>query len=302
MLLSKMASKLDTMGWKRRMRKARHGWPAHSCSGVKFYNSPKVQYRYRESGQGKTIVFAADPPATLELYDELIELYAKTFRVIIVEMPAMGFSTARGNYYFGFHETNDDLACFLRDVAGADSILAFSCVGGLAAVDIAVRYPELVSHLTLIQTTDWIGFQIWKKSRDPKNILAKPFLGQLGMRKLAASRAPMWFNLAVGKRDKVDPFCQCAQETLGHGAGWALASAFQLYIRGDRSPLGKPNQPTLLIWGLLDGSHQPQSITHAKNLSDNIKIITSEEFGHFGELEAPESVFGMITKFLKANP
>ena len=254
-MLTRLAARLDTSGAKRKMRAFREGWPAKTRADIRFFDTGLTQYRYRERGSGPAIVFAADPPVTLEMYDALIDTFAQRFRVIVVELPAMGFSAARASYGFGFRESADDIATFLKNVAGGGAILAFSCAAGMAAVDVAARYPSLVSALALIQTTDWEGFQRWRAARDPKKILARPFLGQLAMRKMGPQRAPDWFKLATGNRAMVEPFCACAAETLEHGAAWSLASAYQRFLRAGPSPVGKPKQPILVLWGKADSSH-----------------------------------------------
>lgn len=297
MVLSRLAARLDTWNGDARARAFRTGWPAKTRDDISFFDTGKVQYRYRARGAGRTIVFAADPPGTIELYDELLALFATRFRAIVIEAPAMGFSAARGGYGFAFRETNDDIARFLEAVAGPGAVLAFSCAAGLGAADIAARRPDLVSALVLLQTTDWDGFQTWKAKRDPKKILAKPFVGQLAMRKIAASRAPMWFDLAVGRRDMMAPFCACAAETLAHGAGWALASAYQRYIYDGPSPLTAARQPTLAIWGAADRSHGPDAPARAMNLASRVERITLDGIGHFPELEDTRRTFELISDF-----
>ncbi len=297
-MLTRLAARLDTSGAQRRMRRFRSEWPAASRPDIRFFDTGLTQYRYRERGAGRTIVFAADPPVTLEMYDALIDAFAKRFRVIVFELPAMGFSVAREKYGFGFHESADDVAKFLKGVAGEGAILAFSCAAGMAAVDIAVRHPSLVSALTLIQTTDWEGFQRWKAARDPKKILGKPFVGQFAMRKLGPKRAPDWFRIATGDRAMVEPFCQCAAETLERGAGWPLASAYQRYLGGARSPLGRPRQPILVLWGKGDRSHGPDAPERARTLGDAVRVIEIDHVGHFGDLEDTPLAYDVITRWL----
>ena len=296
--LSRLATRIDTSGSKARMKEFKTGWPATASKDVKFYRSQKVQYRYRERGTGPTIVFSADPPVTLEMYDELFELYAPHFRVIAVELPAMGFSAPDKGYRFGFRETNDDIAEFVHAVAGEGAILAFSCVAGLGAVDVAVRYPDLVSRLVLIQTGDVEAFQLWKQGRDPKGVLAKPFMGQYVMKKIAPSRMPDWYDLVLGQRQRMDQFCACADESFKHGALWALASAYQLYL-GPEAAIGRPDQPILAIWGLKDGSHPAENIESAKRIGDQVTHHTLPEARHFPELEDPEAVLKLIRDFLE---
>ncbi len=297
-MLTRLAARLDTWGAAGRLKEFRTGWPAKSREDIRFFDTGLTQYRYRERGSGPAIVFAADPPVTLEMYDALLATFAQRFRVIVVELPAMGFSVAREGYGFGFRESADDVAAFLRGVAGERSVLAFSCAAGMAAVDIAARHAPLVSALTLIQTTDWQGFQNWKAARDPKKILEKPFLGQLAMRKMGPKRAPDWFRLATGDRAMVEPFCACAAETLRRGAGWPLASAYQRYLGPAVSPIGKPEQPILVIWGKADKSHGPDAPARAKSLGEHVRVVEVDHVGHFGDLEDTPLAYRLITEWL----
>ncbi len=299
-MLTRLAARLDTAGAKKRMRAFREGWPAKTRADIRFFDTGVTQYRYRERGSGRTIVFAADPPVTLEMYDALIETFAQRYRVIVVELPAMGFSAARESYAFGFRESADDLAAFLKGVAGEGVVLAFSCAAGMAAVDVAARYPALVSALALIQTTGWEGFQRWRAARDPKKILAKPFLGQIAMRKMGRQRAPDWFRLATGNRAMVEPFCQCTAETMSHGAGWPLASAYQRYLAPGPSPIGRPTQPILVLWGKADKSHGADAPANAKTLGGQVRVIEVDHVGHFGDLEDTPLAYRLITEWLDA--
>jgi pimeloyl-ACP methyl ester carboxylesterase len=285
------------MGAQERMRRFKEGWPASASPGVSFNRSPKVQFRYREAGRGKTIVFTADPPMTLETYGALIDAFAREFRVIIVELPAMGFSAVSEDFGFGFRETNEELASFLRAVAGERAIFAFSCVAGLAGVDLAVRYPELCSHLALLQTGDVAAFADWKARRDPKRILAKPVIGQMVMKHLASKRMPDWYALSVGKREMVAQFCQCAAESFRHGALWSLASAYQRYM-DEQAVLSPPDQPLLSIWGERDQSHPVESRHSIKRLVPEAECVSLSDLGHTPELEDPARVLELIRAFL----
>lgn len=294
--LKRIAALIDTYPGKSRMQRFRSGWPAVASDDIKFYQSPKVQYRYRESGEGMPIVFTADPPATLEFYDELLSLFSTRFRTIVVELPAMGFSATTASFGFGWRETNDDLAGFLRDVAGTGAVLAFSCVAGLAAIDIAVRKPNLVSKLVLLQTGSVEAFARWKATRDPKGILGRPILGQLAMKRLAHKRMPQWYQLSVGNQGKLEHFCHCARESFSHGAIWSLASAYQSYMDPDIT-LGIPEQPILAIWGLADRSHPTGNADTARALSDRVRFIAYQDLGHAPELEDPARIFKDVCEF-----
>ncbi|MEY4271025.1 MAG: hypothetical protein RLZZ58_2241 [Pseudomonadota bacterium] len=296
-LLSRLGIGLDTWGGRAKMGRFRGGWPSRTSADIKFHRADLVQYRYRDVGSGPTIIFTADPPMTLENYDALIAAFAPRFRVVVVELPAMGFSAAAPGYGFGFRETNDSLAAFVRDVGGAGSILAFSCAASLAALDIAHRSPELVSRLCLIQGGGVAAFARWKAGRDPKGILARPLLGQMAMKRMAPRRMPQWYRLSVGRKDQVDHFCACADTAFRNGAMWSLASAYQLYMN-QTDELPQPHQPILSIWGDADRSHPADNAHSLAGLYDNVSCVTLAGLGHTPELEDPAQVFAAITAFL----
>lgn len=291
-----MATLIDTNGWRRRYTNAAQGWPNNSRSGITFVRTGKAQYRCRITGEGRSLVFVADPPVTIEAYDGLFAVLSEHFRCVVIEAAAMGFSAANTSFGFAFEETNDDLALVLRQIAGEGAILAFSCVGGLAAVDIAVRYPELVAGLFLLQTTDVAGFLAWKRDRDPKGLLRKPFLGQIGMKRLARDRAPRWFEFAVGRQDAIAPLCRCAEQGFAQGMQFSLASIFQRYLV-ENIQLGTPSQPLSVVWGARDRSHDEKSLLRVGNLAPHAEIIVREDLGHFAELENPEVIKGLLLSF-----
>ena len=296
-LLTRLGARIETWGGAAKMARFRTGWPATATPHVKFHRTAKVQYRYLEAGSGRTIVFTCDPPMTIEVYGPLVAAFAAHFRLIVVELPAMGFSATTADYAFGFRETNDDLAALLREVAGEGSIFAFSCAASLAALDLAGRMPELASHLALIQAGGTEAFAIWKAGRDPKGILAKPIVGQLAMARMAPKRMPQWYGLSVGRKEQIPHFCDCAGRSFAHGAMWSLASAYQIYMN-QQGELPRPQQPILSIWGAADRSHPAGNQHSLARLYEGVRTVTFDDLGHTPELEAPDLVLAAILDFV----
>lgn len=297
-MLARLGARIDTWNGAAKMERFLTGWPASASPNVRFHCTPMVQYRYLDEGNGPTIIFTVDPPMTIEVYGPLVAAFSARFRVVIVELPAMGFSAARGKYTFGFGETNDDLACFIRAVCGEGSIFAFSCAASLAAIDIAQRMPELASHLCLIQAGGTQAFAIWKAARDPKGILGRPVIGQLAMQRMAPRRMPQWYGLSVGRKEQIAHFCSCAQRSFAHGAMWSLASAYQLYL-DQRGELTQPPQPMLSIWGSADRSHPASNVHSLARLYRGVETVTFDALGHTPELEDPALVLAAIASFVE---
>jgi len=299
-LMQKLALRMDAAFNAKHIAGLREGWAARIRDDVKFHETEHVVFRYREAAGpdgAKTLVFCADPPVSLEQYDELLGLASQDFRVIVFELPGMGFSPSKRAFRFGFEQTNDNIAAFLRAIAGDGAVLAFGCGAGLGAIDIARRFPELVSALVLIQVADVAAFARWKAARDPKQLLAKPVIGQLALRRMGRERMPVWFRLALGRKDHEHRFCSCSGEAMDEGALWSLASAFQVYLRDDLD-LPPVAQPTLALWGETDRSHPREHWTSTANLAENVEQHRFPELGHFPELQEPATVFPVIRDWL----
>ncbi len=235
------------------------------------------------------MVFLCDGPATLELYDALIERLASRYTVIAFETPGNGFSVPKPAYSFSFQRTNNTVARFLKTIAGERSILAFSCGGAYSAIDIAVRFPELCSHLIIIQAPSWSEEMSWKKRRDPTGAISTPVIGQILFPRMMRARAPQWYELSMAKTSLVNHFCSCTDIAFSEGATFALPTLFQNYLDGAAAPFGLAEQPALVIWGEQDRSHEETDKASAKELAKNVDMVSLSHVGHFPELEDPES-------------
>ncbi|HYU09474.1 MAG TPA: alpha/beta hydrolase [Gemmatimonadales bacterium] len=236
----------------------------------------------------QTLVLAADPPVVIEQYDELFQCLEKSFRVIVFEVPGFGFSMPSSGFRFDFRQLNDLVAEFLRQLGLAPYILAFPCVAAYGAVDIAKRFPELISGVVLIQAPSWTEEVKWKHGRDRQGLLSTPIIGQLALQILKRRRAPKWFDAAVGKREMLSQFVATTDDAFSHGACFCLASAFQRYLTDAPQPLSVINQPSLVIWGEADKSHRHTDKSSSKLYCPSAKNLRFKRAGHFPELEEPE--------------
>lgn len=300
-MLKRAAAQLDKRNWRSRIRQARRGPASTRCPDIAFYEDDTCCIRYRKTGRGPAIVFLCDGPATLELYDELVAQLAPHFTVIAFETPGNGFSVPKPGFSFDFTPSNDTIARFLRATAGEQSTLAFSCGGAYAAIDIAVRYPELCQQLVIIQAPSWHEEMRWKARRDPRGLISTPFLGQLVFPTQVQSRAPSWYRLSMAETPLVDRFCSCTQHAFEDGATFALPTLFQNYLSGDEQPFGLAEQPTLALWGTQDRSHTETDKASSSTLARSVTIKTLDHVGHFPELEDPSGFKQLVGEFLSAR-
>ncbi len=297
-MLRRLAAQLEKRQWRSRIEAVRNGLPASSCAGLSFYEDDTSFIRYRKMGNGPAIVFLCDGPATLEAYDHLFSVLAKSYTVIAFETPGNGFSVAKPGFSFNFQHCNDAVARFLNDVAGEQSILAFSCGGAYAAIDIAGRYPELCSQLVIIQAPSWNEEMRWKKHRDPRGLLSTPFLGQMVFPRMMKPRAPAWYELSMADTPAVKHLCNCTTQAFELGATFALPTLFQNYLIGERQPFDIAPQPTLAIWGMQDGSHVMTDKQSSRSLAKQVQLVKLDHVGHFPELEDPTGFRRLLDEFV----
>ena len=267
----------------------RRGYAAGSRDGIGFLELPDCTLRYRLAGQGpRTVVFCTDPPVTIEAYDELIAELGRDHRVLVVEPPGFGFSLPRTGMQFTAEAGTIAITALLNHLKLGPAILAFPCVPAYLGLLIAARRPDLVSALVLLQAPCWREEVAWKRRRDPKGILARPWIGQLLLRLLRRKRAGAWYALALENRRLLAPLTEEAQRGFDHGACFSLASAFQKFLTEESPRFGKVAQPALVIWGDADKTHAPTDKDSILELLPQAQVLHWPDCGHFPELEFPQ--------------
>src|ERR1700730_2818448 len=146
-----VATWIDTVIPNIRSRSIAQSSEFNSRPGIASLQLPDTLIRYRMVGDGpQTVVLAADPPVVIEQYDELIQCLEENFRVIVFEIPGFGFSLPRSGFRFDFAAMNNLVADFLRRLAVGPYLLVFPCVSAYGAIDIAARFPSLVSGVEVV--------------------------------------------------------------------------------------------------------------------------------------------------------
>jgi len=104
----------------------------------------------------------------------------------------------------------------------------------------------------------------------------------------------MWYRLALGRRELLEPFTEVTQCSFDHGGGFALASAYQKHLAGPEPDFGIIGQPALAVWGELDRSHAQTQRDSILRYVPGAKLVSLPEAGHFPELEAPQRFAAVV--------
>ena len=298
-MIRRLATLIDTLPTHWRGRRTANGPAAQSRPGVRFLDQGNTRVRLLQAGnRGPSLVFAADPPVPLELYDGLIAALQPSYRVTVLELPGFGCSLPRMGFRFSLESARDSVARVLDQLSGAPHTLVFPCVTGFIALALARTRPDLINALVLPQTPNWAGAQHWLQNRDPKGVLRTPVLGQIALALIRRKRAQNWYASALGDRSRAPEFACATIAHFDQGGCFCLASAFQDFLHDHHGLLAAVPQRTLIIAGGSDPSHRGTDFSATSELAPNSQLLKLGAVGHFPELEDSTRFVAELKQFL----
>ncbi|WP_063820816.1 alpha/beta fold hydrolase [Frankia sp. QA3] len=271
-------------------RPLRRGLPASARTpGVRVVEAAGALLRVRDVGHGRTLVFVADPPVTVEAYSEVISRLAGRHRVVVLEPPGFGFSTPPAGFDGSFAATARVVEAFLAGLGGAPMGLVFPCAFGYLGLDIATRRPDLVDRLVLTQAPGWAQQIAWRNTVARRSPLRLPGVGQLLLRPCAPLVARRWLRAATADATLTGALVRHSDAAFAAGAMFALATAFQAYLSGP-APTLAPAVPVTLLWGDADRSHRASDPQTLRDHVPAVRIHRLPGTGHFPELQRPDAL------------
>lgn len=298
-MLNAIAQLVDTIPAHWRAARTRRGPAGRSRPGIRFLDIGSAQVRLRQAGEhGPSLVFAADPPVPIEMYDGLIASLSDRYRITVLELPGFGCSLPRIGFRYSMPNAVLMMSRVLEKLPGGPHVLALPCVTGFIALGVARSRPDLVHALVLSQTPDWNGAQHWLQGRDPKRLLRRPIIGQLALAAMRRRRADDWYATVLADRSQAARYAAATREHFDQGGGFALASAFQDFL-SDHDYLAAPvQQPALIVWGDADASHAQTDPYATTQMAPNSRLVRLQNTGHFPELESPTAFVNALDHFL----
>ncbi|HEX4872362.1 MAG TPA: alpha/beta hydrolase [Nevskiaceae bacterium] len=293
-----LAQLIDTVPTHWRLAAVQRGPAARSRPDLRFFDAGRALIRYRQAGQGPSLVLGADPPVPLELYDELIERLASRFRVTVFEIPGFGGSLPRVSFRYSMSAARDVIGQFLDGLGGGPHHLALPCVLGYVSIALIHQRPQRIGDLILIQTPDWAGGQRWVEGRDPRHLLRRPVLGQLALAAVRRQRVGDWYRAALADPGQVERYRQATLDHFDHGACFCLASGFQDFLHDHQGLVQPVQRRTLAVWGEADRSHRQTDRQSTLALAPKAELVRFADAGHFPELEQPQRFADLVERFL----
>ena len=190
----------------------------------------------------------------------------------------------------------------LREHLGYEEIavLGFS-YGGFVALEYALRYPERLKRLILVDTAATFDFgeEIEANARrkgatqEQLDALEAEVTDETAFRQQIETLLPLYwrrFDADLGER----LLSTTVLSAEAAEAGFALAEGWSVVPR-----LGEISAPTLVLVGRDDFICPPSQATIMHERIPNSELVVFEQSGHFPYIEEPEAFFDAVRGWLK---
>lgn len=258
-----------------------------------------TRYAYTDEGQGPLVIFGHGLLASREMFRAQIDALCDRYRVVSLDWPGHGESDWRRSGGWTFWDLADDAAALLRHLGSEQAVFAGLSQGGFAFMRLAMKRPEMVRGLILMDTS---------AGPEPAEHLD-------GYRQLADvlrhgsdeeryNIAGVCAGILYG-----EPWREGNPETLehelqimlGHPREGLYAAAHSVFDRDDVTDrLGEISAPTLVICGELDAATVPEKSETLAREIPNAELVMIPDAGHHSAIENPAPVTAAIERFLES--
>ena len=260
---------------------------------------------YREDGDPNAplVVLLHGFADSFTTWDGWVRELKPQFHIISLDFPGHGLTRAPQGSSLSGDSLADFVDAFAAKLALPKFAVAGNSMGGGAAWQLAVRHPDRINALILV---DAAGFANDKPGKQPLGfVILRYRLGRTVLSKID-NRPLIEQGLKADVYDKslitpfiVDRFAEF-QRAPGHreilmgvNMGGRAGSTAQL-LSGIRVP-------TLILWGESDPLIEPAAAKKFAAAISGSKLITYPEVGHLPQLEIPQRSAADVAAFLKAS-
>jgi pimeloyl-ACP methyl ester carboxylesterase len=277
-------------------------WPAHTHR-VEIDGST---VNYVDIGSGPVMLFVHGLGGSWQNWLENLPHFAQTHRCIAPDLGGFGESPpVEGDVSIERYARS--LSELLAHLDVGSAVVVGNSMGGFIALELAIKFPELVEKLVLVSAA-----VLWQEYRRAKPLVAfagatEGTLGRMiiGLQPRLASR-PRLRQTALRMGGIVAPhklgrelqreLVLTARRTEGFLPAFQALADYSL-----RDDLEKVSAPTLIVWGTADPL---VGVAHARELEQLIpgaRAVIYKRAGHVVQLERPDEFNEEVERFLAGD-
>ncbi|WP_082496749.1 3-oxoadipate enol-lactonase [Aminobacter sp. DSM 101952] len=258
---------------------------------MSFARTNGVVLHYRRLGRsaGPRMVFANSLGSDLAIWDDVADELGRDFDLLFYDKRGHGLSEVAPAPR-GIADHADDLAGLLDHVGWGSAAVCGLSVGGLIAMDMAVRAPERVTRLVLLDTAARIGTpEAW-------NARIEAVLHQ-GVAAIGDQIMERWFSPAYrdAEPDAFAGWQRMLERTPAKGYADTCRALRDADLTGAIAGIVAP---TLVIAGDEDLSTPPELVADTARRIPAAAFRTIAGAGHLPCIERPGDVAGLLRDFL----
>lgn len=232
-------------------------------------------------------------------FRRLLPLLAAEHPVWAIDLLGFGFTDRAADLDFSPNAIKTHLYYSWKTLIGQPVILVGASMGGAAAIDFALSYPEAVQQLILIDSAGFTaGPAIGKYLITPLGYLATAFLRNLKVRQNISLKA--YHDPSFASPDALS----CAALHLDQ-PGWRQSLIAFTRSGGYGSfqqQLGQIQIPTLILWGRCDRILGTAAAEAFQQAISGSQLVWIEDCGHVPHLEQPQTTAAAILEFVRSIP
>jgi len=274
-----------------------------------------LAYHYLDEGAGEPVVMVHGNPTWSFYYRNLVQALRDDYRAIVPDHIGCGLSDKPGDarYRYTLEQRVADLGALLDhlDLEGRITLVAHDW-GGMIAMAWAVRHPERVGRIVLMNTA---AFHLPADMRLPvalwfvRNTRIAPYLVR---RFNLFSRGASW--LAPAKRMSKElrrAYCAPYDTWENRIATLRFVQDIPLVPDDPAYPLVSEvesglerfrDTPVLLLWGEKDFVFQPKVLTIFEKIWPHAEVHRFADAGHYVLEDAGAEIAPRVRDFLKRHP
>ncbi|MFB6274082.1 MAG: alpha/beta fold hydrolase [Salinibacter sp.] len=277
-------------------------------SSPKRFRTPAGQLAYTDVGTGPPVVFLHGNPTSARLYRHLVDALAPRYRCIAPDYLGFGRSDAprEASYHPRAHATRVEK--LLRSLSLSGATLVLHDWGGPIGLNYALRHPDTVRRLVLMNTWAW-PLTHRPLLRAASRLLATP-LGRVAVERYNAF-AHLVMPATTGPASPlysewIRSYAAALNTRPRRHACWAFARALRtdtqwlraLWTRRDRLR----DRPALLCWGMADPAFgHATCLRRWRRLFPEATVHRFAEVGHYVPEEMGDALVGPIRQFLDST-